>query len=131
MRTSEKVAKVVAVAILVAAIVLAVVSCTPSGRAFLNQWDYAVRKVDDATSYETRKQVEDTCRAYIVSYEADKLTWQQYKASDNSEHLSWADSAKLRANKAALTYNEFFLKNSFVFEGNVPSDIRTELPLLE
>lgn len=105
--------------------------CGPVDRYIWNKIDYATQKVDDATSYKTRKQVEDTCRATIVSYEADKLTWEQYKDSDSAEQRSWADAAKLRANKAALTYNEYFLKNSFVFDGNVPNDIRTELPILE
>lgn len=104
---------------------------TPYGRAFFNSWGHEVHKVDDATSYKTRKQVEDTCRATIVSYESDKLAWEQYKDSDSSEQRGWADAAKLRANKAAVTYNEYFLKNSYVFEGNVPADIRWELPILE
>lgn len=97
----------------------------------VNEWEHEIRKVDDATNYRTRKQVEDTCRATIVSYEADRLTWLQYKDSESVEQRSWADAAKIRANKAALTYNEYFLKNSYVFEGNIPEDIREELPLLE
>lgn len=115
-------------------VLLAIAACaafTPVGRAIWNTNQYNVQKADDATRYATRKQVEDTCRATIVSYEADRLTWEQYKDSDSAEARGWADAAKLRANKAALTYNEYFLKNSFVFEGNVPEDIRAALPLLE
>ena len=97
----------------------------------INEWQYEIQKVDDATNYKTRKQVEDTCRATIVSYESNRLTWEQYKDSESAEQRSWADAAKILANKAALTYNEYFLKNSYVFEGNVPVDILTELPLLE
>lgn len=104
---------------------------TPSGRAQRNNWWHDVQKVDDLTSYETRKQVEDTCRATIVSYESDKLMWEQYKDSENEEQRGWAEAAKIRANKAALTYNEYFLKNSYVFEGNIPADIRTRLNILE
>lgn len=127
----EKVIAVILLVLLLGWIVLGIVSCTPSGRAFLNNWDHAVQKVDDRTRYETRKQVEDTCRAAIVSYEADRLTWEQYKDSEDPEQRSWADAAKMRANKAAVTYNEYFLKNSYVFEDNVPEDIRSELELLE
>lgn len=116
--------------ILVVLLGFGVASVTPGGRAWLNTWGYNLQKVDDATTYHTRKQVEDTCRATIVSYEADKLTWEQYKDSPDEEQRSWADAALMRANKAALTYNEYFLKNSFVFEGNVPADIRTDLPVL-
>lgn len=104
---------------------------TPEGREAWNNLQYKTQKVDDATNYHTRKQVEDTCRATIVSYEADKLTWEQYKDRESAEQRGWADAAKLRANKAALTYNEYFLKNSYVFDGNVPGDIRTELQLIE
>lgn len=96
----------------------------------VNEWEHEIRKVDDATNYRTRKQVEDQCRATIVSYESDRLTWLQYKDSESDEQRSWAEAARTRANKAALTYNEYFLKNSYVFEGNVPADIREELPLL-
>lgn len=116
--------------ILVVVLMLGLVGCTPSGRAAWNEHWYEVQKADDRTSYETRKQVEDTCRATIVSYETDRLTWEQYKDSEDPEQRSWADAARLRANKAAVTYNEFFLKNSYVFEGNVPEDIRTELEVL-
>ena len=97
----------------------------------VNEWEHGIQKADDATNYKTRKQVEDTCRATIVSYETDRLTWLQYKDSESAEQRGWADAAKIRANKAALTYNEYFLKNSYVFEGNIPEDIREELPLLE
>ena len=107
------------------------VNATPAGRALWNSWWHDVQKADDNTRYETRKQVEDTCRATIVSYESDKLTWEQYKDSESAEQRGWAEAAKIRANKAAITYNEYFLKNNYVFEGNVPSDIYTELPLLQ
>lgn len=96
-----------------------------------NEWSHEIRKTDDATRYSTRKKVEDTCRATIVSYQSDRLTWEQYKDSDSKEQRGWADAAKIRANKAAVTYNEYFLKNSYVFEGNVPGDILETLPLIE
>ena len=127
----EKVIAVILLVLLLVGIVLGGASCTPSGRAFLNGWDYELQKVDDRTRYDTRKQVEDTCRAAIVSYEADRLIWEQYRGIEDAEQRSWADAAKMRANKAAVTYNEYFLKNSYVFEGNVPEDIRTELEILK
>lgn len=98
---------------------------------FGNKVNYIDRKIDDATNYETIKKVEDTCRAMIASYESDKLTYEQYKISTNEEKQSWAEQAKMRANKTASSYNNYILKNSFVWNGNVPSDIRTKLPYLE
>lgn len=97
---------------------------------FSNQVDYVNQKIDDTTNYETRKEVEDSCRAMIASYEADKLTWEQYKDSESSEQRSWADQAKMRANRTAATYNNYILKNSFVWSGNIPDDILSELEVI-
>lgn len=127
----DKFWRVIAIATVVLIVLAMVISFTPAGRGIWNSVQHQTQKIDDATSYKTRKQVEDTCRATIVSYESDKLTWAQYKDSESAEQRGWADSAKIRANKAALTYNEYFLKNSYVFDGNVPADIRAELPLIE
>ena len=116
-----------------AALVVATVIflCThPFVRAALNQWRYSLHKVDDATLYQTRKQVEDTCRGMIASYTADKLRFEQYSSSDSDEQKSWGEQAKMRANQTAASYNEYILKNSYVFEGNVPSDILGQLEYL-
>ena len=106
-------------------------AATPSGRATWNNWWHGVQKVDDATNYETLKKVEDTCRAMIASYNADKLTYEQYKDSDNEEKQSWAEQAKMRANKTASTYNNYILKNEYVWKGNVPSDIYYRLEYID
>lgn len=100
---------------------------TPTGKAVWNNWFHAVQKADDATNYETLKKVEDTCRAMIASYNADKLTYEQYKDSDNEEKQSWAEQARMRANKTASTYNNYILENSYVWQDNVPSDIYMRL----
>ena len=105
-------------------------NATPSGKAMWNNWFHTVQKVDDDTNYKTLKKVEDTCRSMIASYDADKLTYEQYKDSDNEEKQSWAEQAKMRANKTAATYNEYILKNSYVWEDNVPSDIDYQLATL-
>lgn len=78
MSKTEKIACAVVAAILISIIGTALwVNTTHLGRATWNLWFGSVQKVDDATSYETRKQVEDSCRAMVASYEADKLTWEQ------------------------------------------------------
>ena len=104
---------------------------TPTGKAIWNSWFHAVQKADDATNYDTRKQVEDTCRAMIASYKSDKLAYEQYKDSDSEEKRSWAEQAKMRANKTAVSYNEYILKNSYVWEDNVPGDIDHALKIIE
>lgn len=106
-------------------------SATPTGKAIWNNWFHAVQKVDDDTNYKTKKKVEDTCRAMIASYNSDKLTYEQYRDSDSEEKQGWAEQAKMRANKTASTYNNFILKNEYIWKGNVPSDIYMTLPYIE
>ena len=106
-------------------------SATPSGKAMWNSWFHAVQKADDATNYETRKKVEDTCRAMIASYESDKLTYEQYKDSEDEQKQEWAEQAKMRANKTASSYNNYILENSYVWADNVPRDIKGNLPFIE
>lgn len=119
--------------ILIAVFVMAMLyfSVTPAGTAQWNNWWHAVQKADDATNYETLKQVEDTCRAMISSYQSDKLVYEQYKDSDNEEKQSWAEQAKMRANKTAVEYNNYILKNSYIWKNNVPADIYMELAIIE
>lgn len=104
---------------------------TPSGRRAWNNWWHDVQTADDDTRYETRKKVEDTCRSMIASYNSDKLVYQQYKDSDSPEKQSWAEQAKMRANKTASTYNNYILKNNYVWKNDVPSDIYITLAYLE
>ena len=104
---------------------------TPVGRGLWNSWFHAVQKADDRTNYETLKKVEDTCRAMISSYNSDKLVYEQYKDSDNTEKQGWAEQAKMRANKTASTYNNYILKNNYVWKEGVPSDIYLTLPYLD
>ena len=103
----------------------------PSGRALRNRWTYSLHKVDDSTLYETRKNVEDTCRAMIASYTSDRLKYEQYSASTSPEQKSWGEQAKIRANQTAASYNQYILKNTYVFAGNVPADILSELEYLQ
>ena len=105
-------------------------SATPAGRSTWNNWWYGVQKADDATNYDTLKKVEDTCRAMISSYLSDKLVYEQYKDSDSEEKQSWAEQAKMRANKTAVEYNNYILKNTYVWKGAVPSDIYMNLEII-
>lgn len=125
--------KIALITIIVIAALFAIgyFGCTPAGRATWNNWFHAVQKADDATNYETKKKVEDSCRAMIASYNSDKLVYEQYKDSDNEEKQSWAEQAKMRANKTASTYNNYILKNSYVWEDNIPYDITMKLEYIE
>ena len=103
---------------------------TPGGRSIWNSYTHSLEKADE-NQYETRKQVEDTARAMIASYKSDVATYEQYKDSDNEEKQSWAEQAKMRANRTANSYNEYILKNSYVWEDNIPSDIDYSLTIVE
>jgi len=126
-----KVSTIVVAILCVLLICFGVFAITPAGRGVINTYFFQVQKADDATNYETIKQVEDTCRSMITSYESDKLTYEQYKNSESEEKQSWAEQAKMRANKTASAYNNFILKNEFVWKGNVPSDIFMKLEIIE
>ncbi len=106
-------------------------TATPNGRTVINNYRTSLKQADDKSVYETRKKVEDTCRSMISSYNADKLIYEQYKDSEVDEERSWANNAKIRANQTASTYNNYILKNSFVWEDNVPSDIYMNLSYLQ
>ena len=128
---SEKIMYTVAAVLAVVLVLLSIWCMTPSGRAAINKYFYNVQRVDDVTNYETVKKVEDNCRALISSYESDRLTYEQYKDSDSEEKRIWAEQAKMRANKTASTYNNYILKNSYVWSGNVPTDIKAQLEYIE
>lgn len=98
---------------------------------FKNKTNYIDRKIEDSTSYDTIKKVEDTCRSMISSYKTDKSTYEQYKDSNSAEKQGWAEQAKMRANKTANTYNEYILKNSFVWQDNIPEDIYNKLDIVQ
>lgn len=104
---------------------------TPLGRAVWNGWFFTVQKVNDRTSYETRRTVENTCRSMIASYNSDKLMYEQYKDSDSPEKQAWGEQAKIRANKTASNYNNYILKNSYVWRENVPEDIVMNLQYID
>ena len=103
---------------------------TPAGRAIIAGYHHDLTKAEEDNNYQNRKAVEDTCRAYIASYKADKAAYEQYKDSDDDYYKRLAESYRTRANSTAMTYNEYFLKNSYVWKGNVPEDIVSELPLI-
>lgn len=127
----SKVGTVVIAVICTLAIAAAVFfGVTPTGRGVWNSWFHEVQTVDDRTNYETIKKVEDTCRAMIATYEADRLMYEQYKDSDDEEEQDWAAQAMMRANRTASTYNNYILENEYVWKDNVPNDIYMELPYL-
>lgn len=129
MKTFSKIILGVLITLVIGIIFL--VSCTPVGVRVKNTYNSIMQKADDDTNYKTLKTVEDTCRSMIASYNSDKLIYEQYKDSDDKEKQSWAEQAKMRANKTASTYNNYILKNNYVWKNDIPIDIYMTLPYVE
>lgn len=106
-------------------------NCTATGIATLNNWKHGLQSSDDKTNYETLKKVEDTCRAMISDYNSKKIAYEQYKDSDDPDEQSLAKQYKVGANQIASSYNNYILKNKYVWKDNVPSDIYHELEYIE
>ena len=119
------------ISIIAVFVVVLLIVFAPNITASCNSWKHDIKKADDVTNYETKKKVEDTCRSMISLYESDKLIYEQYKDSEDKEKQLWGEQAKIRANKTATTYNNYILKNSYVWKDNVPSDICHTLPVIE
>jgi len=104
---------------------------TPGGVEMRNKYMFSMQKAEDRTSYETLRNVENTARAMQSSYESDKAYWEQYKNSSEAKEKEWAVAAKIKANRTAINYNEYVLKNSFVWKDGIPNDIKKELPIIQ
>ena len=102
----------------------------PSTRRLIIGYDYQIRKIEEE-SYRNRKTVEDTARSMIAQYESDRLTYEQYNDSDKDNYKELAENAKTRANNTAIKYNEYILKNEYVWKDNVPKDIYRELATIK
>lgn len=99
--------------------------CMPSLIKGCNSWDAANKEANVDTNWDKQKEIEDTLRSYMSSYNADKITYQTATNADTKE------AAKIRANRTAAVYNEYYLKNAHIWKNNVPEDIKEELPYLE
>ena len=123
--------KVIISILLCVAVIALIFVIGPAIRAIQNNYEYKLQKVDEVTDYQTLKNIEDSCRAMIASYEADKLIFEQYRDSESSEKQSWGEQAKIRANRTAATYNEYIRKNSYVWKDAIPDDIDEKLEYIE
>lgn len=121
----------ITIALISIVVILLIIIFAPQIIKGFNNWTYGVQKADDATNYKTLKEVEDTCRAYIASYEADKITYESNINSTDKAALELAAAAKTRANRTAATYNTYYLQNNYIWKDNVPSDIKNELSYIE
>ena len=120
-----------AIVVLACMAVAVVMFLTPMGVKLIKSWGHDLQVAADEVDYNTKKQVEDTARSMIASYKSDVLTYEAYINSDDEEEQSWAKQAKIRANTTATSYNEYYLKNNYVWKENIPDDIYHTLETLE
>lgn len=118
-------------AILIAFLLIFLISYAPKITKSINNWEHKIQEANNETNYDTIKQVEDTCRSMIASYNSDKLKYEQYKNSEDKQECSWGEQAKIRANTTASTYNNYIIKNNYIWKNNIPSDIYMTLEYLE
>lgn len=95
---------------------------TPEGKEIWSRYQHTMHKTDEITDKQ-RKEVENTCRALIASWESDIQIYEQYKNSESKEEREIAEQAKLGANETADEYNKYILNNGYVWNGQMPWDI--------
>jgi hypothetical protein len=96
---------------------------TPQGRIIWHQYRFS----GDRITPEQVKEVEDTCRAMIASWEADLQTYMDLKDTDKDG----AEVARLSANRTADMYNEYLLMNTYVFGETLPDGIYAVIESIE
>ena len=126
---SEKTIILGGITIFLLAIVFGIVLAPRWVRA-RNEFRFNLQTIHDQTDYATLRRVEDTARAMIATWEADRLMWEQFRNSEYREERNWANGALMRANRTASNFNNFMLENSFVWAFGVPDDIAEPLPIL-
>jgi hypothetical protein len=121
--------------ILATVVVVLILSITyvPSIRLAFNEYVFRLERIDQETDYENRKMVEDTARSMISNYEFAVSEYNTYKdyCGVDEDKCQRALDAKTSANKTATTYNNYILKNKYLWKDNLPSDIYYELELVE
>ena len=91
----------------------------------------ALTEVPDKVDRPAAAKVEFTCHGMKTLYLSCKVRYEQFKNAKSEDLREIAEQAKMRANATASAYNNYILKNSYVWGDNVPSDIRAELPYIE
>lgn len=116
--------------LLIAVVVILLIAGSAALIREINLWKYDNQIAFNETDYQTRKQVEDQCRAMIASYKSDRDVYMKYKDSTDTGKANMAEQSWTRANRISNTYNEYILKNKHVWKNNIPADIMESLDTL-
>lgn len=107
----------------------------PSARQAFNEYAFGMKRIDQETDYTNRKMVEDSARSMIANYEFAKAETASYAsfcatATYDKARCQRSLDAKASANKTASNYNNYILKNRYLWKNNLPSDIFLELAMI-
>ena len=94
----------------------------PSGIEKWNGFRYK-----DTITAEMKKEVENTCLSMIASWETDAQTYKENKGIDETV----ANEARMSANKTAESYNDYILKNGYVFGETLPEGVYAVIEPIE
>lgn len=108
----------------------------PAGRSIVREHIFKMQDVDQEINYVNRKKVEDTARSMISNYQYAKSEYETYKffckdSVYDKEKCQRALDSKSSANRTVSTYNNYLLKNNFLFKQNMPKDIYEKLEKIE
>lgn len=115
-------------------VLLLYITFIPSGRAMFNEYAFGMERIDEEIDYTNRKMVEDTARSMIANYEFARSEYESYVTycdTDDKDRCQRALDAKTSANKTATNYNNYILKNKYLWRNNMPSDIFYELEIIK
>lgn len=105
-------------------------TCSPTAVKIYNGYDKEMTQADLETNYHTALQTETTLRAYLASYESDRIIYISNKDYTDKESQELSRAAKTRANRTAATYNQL-LQHSTLEHIKVPEELMKELPYIE
>ena len=103
---------------------------SPARVKLVNDYDKVMTETDLETNYHIALQTETTLRAYLASYESDRIIYITNKEYTDKESQELSRAAKTRANRTAATYNQL-LQHSILEHIKVPDELMEELSYIE
>ena len=103
---------------------------SPARVKLVNDYDKVMTETDLETNYHIALQTETTLRAYLASYESDRIIYITNKEYTDKESQELSRAAKTRANRTVATYNQL-LQHSILEHIKVPDELMEELSYIE
>lgn len=108
------------------------IDCAESNYDWTQLEDFGAVTSNGINEYVRKNKMEIAALIPILEIEDDgEQSNIDNKFGGNEEKQGWAEQAKMRANKTASSYNNYILKNNYVWKDGVPNDIYMELSYIE